>query len=596
MANKLNFFRGEYSKFLELVENQQIVETNLYFTIPDVVEEGEEPNEDPKAHSYCVFHGTTLLASATHEGDLNKVIGDVASLTERINNISGELAFYTMSAVTVDDENVKEAYQLIKTVGDKSEGVGEVVKVYKDSALQNVELSGQTLVFTYLTASGEESVVPVDVSLFLSQSEFKNGLVISENGEVSVKLGENVEDEEGNVTSKNFLEFEGSVEGEKSLAVRSMDTDVTVITKDIVIAGGPLDTPQARQALSGGTDEAGNFVIKEGTDIQQLLINLFTKETYPNKLPTTAYTKASASAAMSALTLTLDVSGEQEVGTLVTLKVGKTNGSYVSSKNDSSIKGLTYGWSAEDDDKKDSSATAITSTIKADTVADDVYTISATINSGFNGDTTTNVKTTPATVSGTSSASLAETVLGCAVEGENKITISATGASYAYSAASISGGYLVSNVGNTDSGHTYSGVSEVNTATTKPTKTAYATVTGKYKYFMGYSDKTTVEQFDSASVRALTTKSGWITKDGTTTILDANTTLTSNGTSIVIACPSKYHLETITNGVGASILSNFTEKGTIEVATGSINTTYMVYIYPITNNAKVEFKNLTLKK
>ena len=32
---------------------------------------------------------------------------------------------------------------------------------------------------------------------------------------------------------------------------------------------------------------------------------------------------------------------------------------------------------------------------------------------------------------------------------------------------------------------------------------------GKYKYFIGYSDKTTFDQFDSASVRALTTKSGY---------------------------------------------------------------------------------------
>jgi NAD-dependent dihydropyrimidine dehydrogenase PreA subunit len=107
MANNLNFFRGEYSKFLELVNSQQVDSTNLYFTVPDTTPK-EEVKDDKKSSSFCVFHGTNLLASATHEADLNKVIGDVSSLTERINNISSELATYTMSAVTVDDKNVKE--------------------------------------------------------------------------------------------------------------------------------------------------------------------------------------------------------------------------------------------------------------------------------------------------------------------------------------------------------------------------------------------------------------------------------------------------------------------------------------------------------
>jgi hypothetical protein len=116
---------------------------------------------------------------------------------------------------------------------------------------------------------------------------------------------------------------------------------------------------------------------------------------------------------------------------------------------------------------------------------------------------------------------------------------------------------------------------------------------------LGYSDNTLFSQFNSASVRALTTKSDWITVDGTTTILDANTAIKSNGKSIVIACPAKYKLTTVNNGVGANILDNFTTKGsegTVDVATGNITTSYKVYVYPITNGAEVEFKNVTLTK
>lgn len=121
-------------------------------------------------------------------------------------------------------------------------------------------------------------------------------------------------------------------------------------------------------------------------------------------------------------------------------------------------------------------------------------------------------------------------------------------------------------------------------------------ITGKYKYFLGYSDNTDASQFDSNSIRQLTVKTDWITPNDTTTIIDINNPITSNGKSIVIACPAKYELATISNGVGANILPSFTSQGTVQVQTGSILTDYTVYVYPITNGAEVEFKNVTLKK
>lgn len=121
------------------------------------------------------------------------------------------------------------------------------------------------------------------------------------------------------------------------------------------------------------------------------------------------------------------------------------------------------------------------------------------------------------------------------------------------------------------------------------------TFTGAYKYFMGYSTNTTAAEFDSASVRALTVKTGNITNNGTTTIVNA-TAIASDGTSIVIACPSKYKLATVQNGLGADILANFSSQGNVTVTTGTIETEYKLFIYPITNGAVVEFKNVTLTK
>ena len=115
------------------------------------------------------------------------------------------------------------------------------------------------------------------------------------------------------------------------------------------------------------------------------------------------------------------------------------------------------------------------------------------------------------------------------------------------------------------------------------------TIKGAYKYFLGYSDKTKPEEFTSTDIRNLF-KSDFIV--GRTTVI-GDTAIKSNGKSIVIAFPKQNTLESITNSLGASILSNF-EIGETSIATGTINTPYSVYVYPITNNTEVEFKNVII--
>lgn len=466
MANTLNFFRGEYSKYLELVDQNKIVATNLYFTIPDA-----EPNTaDTKSSSYCVFHGTELLASATHEADLNKVIGDVSTLTERINNISTELAVYSIGKVTVDDNNVKEAYQLVKTVGETEEKVGEVIKVYKDSSLKDVELtygsgslSAKTYItFTYILDNGTEKKVDLDVSEFLSQSEFKNGLVVSESGQVSVKLGEDIS------SNKNFLDFEGSVDGEKALAVRSIDTDKTVLQKDIVVAG------------INGTLGTGNYkngsVIPAGTDIYTILQNILSQEIYPT-LTNSNYKTAAITSEIKAPTITLSKTGTQIYGTDVTLSVNCS--SLVISTTPNEVNGLTNGYSATDDDKADSTANKITKNVSS-AITDNNYTLNATF-TGF---------TSQSALSKTGQTSVCKfdkEALGKVTMGENKVAITITGPIVSGHADSISSGYTVSNLGNTDSGKTYNGKAEYNQTLSRPTSGSSTTVTGVLPCFANVS-------------------------------------------------------------------------------------------------------------
>lgn len=123
----------------------------------------------------------------------------IKGINDRIDSVAGDAKSYSIAAVTGDElaglgANVKEAYKLIDEDSAKS---GEYIKIYKDSALQKVELVNQELQFTYLLADGTTSMVPVSVATFLAESEFGNGLQVnSESGVVSVKV---------DATSETFL-------------------------------------------------------------------------------------------------------------------------------------------------------------------------------------------------------------------------------------------------------------------------------------------------------------------------------------------------------------------------------------------------------
>ena len=176
------------------------------------------------------------------------------------------------------------------------------------------------------------------------------------------------------------------------------------------------------------------------------------------------------------------------------------------------------------------------------------------------------------------------------------MTITATGSTYSYSSDAIGKVYYCSNLKKTDASKYHAGVEAVNGQTNQATRTASASVTGAYYYFMGYSENTDYTQFDSDSIRNLTIKCGWINKDGNTTIVPSGTNIVSNGKSVVIACPTTYELKSIKYSNQADMLQNFKSVGNIPVKTGEIETDYKVYVCPITNNAQVEFTNVVLGK
>ena len=125
---------------------------------------------------------TDTAVAGQYVSSVSEVDGKVVVTRETLPTV--EVPEYTISKETTGlGENVKEAYSLTKD----GVAVGEKIMIYKDSALQSVELKDQKLEFTYFLANGTTSVVSVDVSTFIAEQEFENGLQVV-NGKVSVKI------------------------------------------------------------------------------------------------------------------------------------------------------------------------------------------------------------------------------------------------------------------------------------------------------------------------------------------------------------------------------------------------------------------------
>ena len=547
-----------------------------------------ESAETANANAIATLNGsdTTPGSVAKAVADAKKAIegtfkkGDVQTLAElntKIETVSGAAKTYSITSATTEDVNVKEAYKL---VDEKGHQVGATIKVYKDSSLKEVKLEEQTLKFTYILANGSENTVGVDVSKFLLETEFKDGFDVNKvNGFVSVNVGENT-------THKNFLDLEADGDGNKALAVRSMDTDSTRTTERILVAGGPLDSTALRAILP--QDESGNAYIEANTDIQSLLLSLFTKVEWPT--PTVTEGKINTTIAAPSFTLksgTTDASNKTyEVGTVLTMSNVTLSG--VSNATSARTCGeFTYGYS-------DSVDGAIT---KAKTISIDATNITVngdnyTMSRDFTGFANTDDSATPSTTASEVTLASADCVVA---EGECKVKVSVSGPKGKCTFAEMPSYFVTSNIGTLSEGHKSPTQSEATvTEDTTPTNSKEIKVNGRYKYYVGYSTNTLYSQFDSDAIKALAAKKDWIDVNSTTTVLNDTTKFTSNGTSIVVACPAKYKLATITNGVGADILANFRSVGEVSYTNGSVTTTYMVYVYPITNGATVEFKNLTL--
>ena len=125
------------------------------------------------------------------------VEGALVDLAKAVSETKKDAATYKITKVTTGlATNVKEAYQLVQTVNGQDTNIDVQIPIYKDQTLKSVELveednkkkKGQFMKYTYINADGADTIVYVDCSKLLAESEFKDGLALSGAGEVSVKI------------------------------------------------------------------------------------------------------------------------------------------------------------------------------------------------------------------------------------------------------------------------------------------------------------------------------------------------------------------------------------------------------------------------
>lgn len=117
--------------------------------------------------------------------DTTNGIGLSIATTDKIltQTSAGLIANVSIDKVTTGlTANVREQYNII----GKDNTILGSIPVYKDSTLLSAVRDGQSIVYTYILEDGTEKVVTIDMSDFILESEYADGLQVID-GVISVK-------------------------------------------------------------------------------------------------------------------------------------------------------------------------------------------------------------------------------------------------------------------------------------------------------------------------------------------------------------------------------------------------------------------------
>ena len=281
---------GDHGLYVDLTKtdakiDKEISDRNTAINSLNATEQGgagkfiQSVKEDKGIITAVAADLTATAVNYDKNGD--KIIANATNVSAAIKELDVRLANVPeYKVVKLTDEqiktlpdaaNVKEAYEVVSVANEdkarQETRTGEVIKIYKDSALKSIAYvkdngkkkdtegykEGQFLKYVYTLANGEEETVYVDMSELVDQAEVENGIQAI-NGKLSVKIDN---------TGENFLTV--STDGVKLSGVQT----AIDAAKTAVIGGATTETLKGLEDKIEELDtkvQKAHTVVNEKTD------------------------------------------------------------------------------------------------------------------------------------------------------------------------------------------------------------------------------------------------------------------------------------------------------------------------------------------
>lgn len=400
----------------------------------------------------------------TQEGITSDIDSVQSNLTTHITNKQNP---HSVTKAQVGLGNVDNTSDADKPV---STAVQAELDKKTNSAITDIDFADSTADDAIMTVGLANGIITSEKNVTLPKASSTSAGIIT--SQESIKLNKILTNGDGT----KFLADNGTyitVETE-------VNTEAVKTTNEIPVAGGPL---------ASLLNSAGITSISSDTNLQDLFMTLFTKELWPGSL---TFTEGTSKATISVPSFTLSSTGLVEVGTPITIS-DTTLSAAVASSTPRKYSGFTYGYSAANDNSKDSDNNTITINGSNVNLLEENYTMTRLVNG----------ESESATPNTDHSAVTLESKVFNAIEGSNTVKVDITGPKATATFASMPVYYACSNLGKTSDEHKTVAKENATLNSIVPSNTKTLTVTGVYPYFTNKDNITTFAKLPLSTSKLL---------------------------------------------------------------------------------------------
>lgn len=407
---------------------------------------------------------TKLNDLKTQEGITADISAVQSNLTTHITNKQNPHSVTKAQVGLGDVDNTSDADKPVSTA------VQTELDKKTNSAITDIDFANSTVDNAIMTVDLANGITTSEKNITLPKASSTSAGIIT--SQESIKLNKILTNGDGT----KFLADNGTyitVETE-------VNTEAVKTTNEIPVAGGPL---------ASLLNSAGITSISSDTNLQDLFMTLFTKELWPGSL---TFTEGTSKATISVPSFTLSSTGLVEVGTPITIS-DTTLSAAVASSTPRKYSGFTYGYSAANDNSKDSDNNTITINGSNVNLLEENYTMTRLVNG----------ESESATPNTDHSAVTLESKVFNAIEGSNTVKVDITGPKATATFASMPIYYACSNLGKTSDEHKTVAKENATLNSTVPSNTKTLTVTGVYPYFTNKDNITTFAKLPLSTSKLL---------------------------------------------------------------------------------------------